>query len=249
VIITPPKGKVSVEGIAKFKDVRIELPEPLEGCDSLSAVIGFPEWWPTGARIAVVIAHGEGDLNDPLVTSLHEELAQHRFLTLRFNFPFAEAGKKPKKPDPLVLEKAFRAALGLLTQDKTSAPSHLFLGGLGLGAQAAARLAASRVHADGLFFLGFPLHAKGAPDQPDIEALYRLTSSMLFLQGSNDPRCELDVLRRSLSRVGAPTILRIFEGANGSLLKSGQSEGERLGNYRAASRIIAEWMEDILDEA
>ena len=43
-----------MEETAKFKDVQIELPEPLEGCESLSAVIGFPEWWPTGARIAVV---------------------------------------------------------------------------------------------------------------------------------------------------------------------------------------------------
>ena len=149
----------------------------------------------------------------------------------------------------MVLEKAFRAALGLLARDKTSAPSHLFLGGLGLGAQAAARLATSRIQADGLFFLGFPLHPKGAPEEPDIEALYRVTSSMLFLQGSADPRCNLDVLRRSLSRVGAPTVLRIFEGANSSLLKSGQSEAERLGTYQAASRIVADWMEGILDDA
>jgi len=238
-----------VEDSAKFKEVQIELPEPLEGCESLSAVIGFPEWWPTGARIAVVMAHGEGDLNDPLVTSLHQQLAAHRFLTLRFNFPFAEAGKKPKNLDPGVLEKAFRAALGLLAQDKTSAPSHLFLGGLGLGAQAAARLATSRIQADGLFFLGFPLHPKGAPQEPDIETLYRITSSMLFLQGGADPLCELDVLRRSLSRVGAPTVLRIFEGADGSLLRPGLSEAERLGTYRAASRIVAEWMEGILDDA
>jgi hypothetical protein len=238
-----------VNETAKFKEVRIELREPLEGCDSLSAVIGFPEWWPTGARIAVVIAHGEGDLDDPLVTRIHHDLAQDRFLTLRFNFPFAEAGKKAKNLDPAVLDKAFRAALGLLSRDKSSAPSHLFLGGLGLGAQAAARLATSRIHADGLFFLGFPLHPKGAPKQPDIEALYQLTASMLFLQGNNDPRCDLDVLRRSLSRVGAPTILRIFEGANGSLLQSGQSEAEREGTYRAAARIVAEWMDGILGNA
>ncbi|MCS5635579.1 MAG: hypothetical protein NZ990_03620 [Myxococcota bacterium] len=238
-----------MEETAKFKEVRIELPEPLEDCDSLSAVIGFPEWWPTGARIAVVIAHGNGDLNDPLVSALHQELALQRFLTLRFNFPFAEAGKKkPKNPDPAVLEKAFRAALGLLVQDKTSAPSHLFLGGVGLGAQVAARLASGRIQADGLFFLGFPLHAKGKPESAEIQALYRITSSMLFLQGSADPLCELDVLRRSLSRVGAPTVLRIFEGADGSLLQSGQSEAERLGTYRAASRIVGDWMEGILDE-
>lgn len=237
------------EQTAKFKEVRIELSEPLEGCDSLSAVIGFPEWWPTGARIAVVIAHGDGDLDDPLVTTLHQELAALRFLTLRFNFPFAEAGKKPKNVDPMVLEKAFRAAIGMLVHDKTSAPSHLFLGGMGLGAHAAARLATSRIQADGLFFMGFPLHAKGAQDQPQVDALYRITSSMLFLQGSADPLCELDVLRRSLARVGAPTVLRIFEGAGGSLLAPGLSESERLGTYRAASRIVADWMEGILDDA
>ena len=85
-------------------------------------------------------------------------------------------------------------------------------------------------------------------DQPQAEALYRITSSMLFLQGGADPRCELDVLRRSLSRVGAPTVLRIFEGAGGSLLAPGLSEAERQGTYRAASRIVADWMEGILDD-
>ena len=71
--------------------------EPVHGLDELSAVLGIPEWWPTGSRVAIAIAHGSNsNLDDPLVEYIHRELTERRFLTLRFNFPFAEAGKRAK---------------------------------------------------------------------------------------------------------------------------------------------------------
>jgi predicted alpha/beta-hydrolase family hydrolase len=235
-----------MEETARFESVKIELQEPLGGVDSLSAVIGFPEWWPTGARIAVVIAHGDTDLNDPLVETFHRNLATKRFLTLRFNFPFAEAGGRLEDNSPVVLEKAYRAALALLGQDRTSAPTQLFLGGQGPGARVAAGLAATRVQADGLFFLGFPLHAEASPEQPEADSLYRIASPMLFVQGGKDPRCQLDVLRRTLSRVGAPTVLRIIEKTDGSLLPREASEREIRATSDTVSRVVGDWIEGIL---
>ena len=119
-----------MEHAARFEEVRIQLPEPLDGVDALSAVIGIPEWWPTGARVAVAIAHGaDADLDDPMVEFLHRDLASRKYLTVRFNFPFAEAGHAADPADIEVLDRAFRAALSVLGRDPTAAPSHLFLGG------------------------------------------------------------------------------------------------------------------------
>jgi len=237
-----------VEHAARFEEVRIQLPESLDGVDALSAVVGIPEWWPTGARVAVAIAHGaEADLDDPMVEFLHRSLAAHKYLTVRFNFPFAESGRARADRDVELLDRAFRAALSVLGRDPSAAPSHLFLGGMGLGGQVAARLASARLQIDGVFFLGYPLHAPGDADPSMAEALYRIIPSMLFVQGSDDPSCDLGALRRVLSRVGAPTTLRIVDGADETLLAPGRSEAEDEAGRLAVASTLAEWIEKVLD--
>jgi predicted alpha/beta-hydrolase family hydrolase len=91
--------------------------------------------------------------------------------------------------------------------DPMAVPAHLFIGGIGLGAQVAAELAGTRVRIDGLLLLGFPLHPQGKPEKAQPEMLYRVVAPMLFAQGTRDRHCDIDVLRRTLSRVGAPTSL------------------------------------------
>jgi len=203
-----------VEPAARFEEVKIPLPEPVHGLEAVSGVLGIPRWWPTGARVSVVIAHGAGrDMNDPVIEYLHRELTERRYLTLRFNQPFAEA--KKRRPDSSrVLRRTLRAAIAVLSGDPTAAPAHLFLGGKGLGGQVAADLAASRVRVDGVFFLGYPLHTAGKPEKVQAEQLYRLISPMLFIQGTRDRSCDLDVLRQALTRVGAPTTLQVCQEAD-----------------------------------
>jgi predicted alpha/beta-hydrolase family hydrolase len=203
-----------VEPSSRFEELRIPLPEPVHGVAELSAVIGIPRWWPTGSRVSIVLAHdANSDMDDPLIAHLHRELTERRCLSLRFNFPFAEAGKR--RPDSMhVLRRAFRAAVGALARDPTAAPAHLFLLGSGLGAEVAAELAVSRVRVDGLILLGYPLHPMRKPEKASSEQLFRVVSPMLFMQGARDRRCDLDVLRRTLTRVGAPTTLHVSQEAD-----------------------------------
>ena len=203
-----------VEPSARFEEVKIALPDPIHGVEELSGVLGIPRWWPTGSRVSVVIAHGAtADMDDPVLEHLHRQLTERRYLTLRFNFPFAEA--KKKRPDSMpVLRRALRAAIGALGRDPTAAPAHLFLGGKGLGGQVAADLANSRVRVDGLFLAAYPLHPQGKPENAQPEQLFRIIAPLLFLQGDRDRTCELDVLRRTLVRVGAPTTLHVTKEAD-----------------------------------
>ena len=236
-----------VEPSARYEELKIALNEPVHGLDHVSAVLGVPRWWPTGARVSVVLAHGAGrDMNDPVVESLHRELTERRYLTLRFNFPFAEGGKRRVDTLP-VLRRTFRAAIGALAQDPTAAPAHLFVGGKGLGGQIAAELAGARVRVDGVFFLGFPLHPKGKPEEAKPELLYRIIAPMLFLQGTRDVNCDLEVLRRSLTRVGATTALQICQEADQHfkvLKKSGRSDEEIQAELLAG---VDGWIRKVLE--
>jgi hypothetical protein len=245
-----------VEQAARFEEVKIELPEPLLDVEALSAVVGIPEWWPTGSRVAVAIAHDStSDMHHPLVEAIHRELAVHRFLTVRFNFPFAETGRPASDYSAEALERAYRAALSILGRDPTAAPSHLFLGGMGIGGRVAARLATARLQIDGAFFLGFPLHAAGKPDQVQTDQLFRIISPMLFVQGTEDPYCDLGALRTCLKRIGAPTSLQAIEGATHALTatpappapppEEGVDE-EAPAHRDPIASVIATWMDDLL---
>jgi predicted alpha/beta-hydrolase family hydrolase len=218
-----------VETSARFEELRIPLPDPVHGLRDVSAVLGTPRWWPTGARVGVVLAHDAGgSLADPLLAHLHQQLTERRCLCLRFNFPFAEAGKRRVDPAP-VLRRALRAAVGALAREPSAAPAHLFLIGLGLGARTAAEVAAARLRSDGLVFLGFPLHPPEKPEAAAADELFRVVSPMLFVQGTRDRRCDLAALQRVLSRVGAPTALHVCREADHQLRvlkKSGRSDEE-----------------------
>jgi predicted alpha/beta-hydrolase family hydrolase len=207
-----------VESASRQQQVTIPLDEPVGDVTSVSGVLGVPEWWPTGARIGIVLAHGSGrNLHDPLIESLQVGLTARKFLALRFNFPFAEARRT--RPDPLpVLERVLRHAVAVLGRDPSAAPAHLFIGGVGIGAQAAVHCAAARLRVDGVFALGYPLHSRDMPDKNlRAEPLFRVVSPMLFVQGSRDRTCDLDTLRRTLTRVGAPKTLHVIPEADGTL--------------------------------
>lgn len=235
-----------VEPSAKYEDVKIPLSETIHGVEEVSGVLGVPRWWPTGSRVSVVIGHGANqDMNDPAIEAVHRELTEKRYLTLRFNFPFAEAGKR--RPDDMpALRRTMRAAVNALGRDPTAAPAHLFLGGKGLGGQVASDLASSRVRVDGLFLMAYPLHPPGKPEELQPEQLFRIVSPALFLQGDRDKTCDIEVLRQTLIRVGAPTVLQVIEEADHHfkvLKKSGRTP-EDVAEQMSSS--LEDWMQSVL---
>jgi len=235
-----------VEPSARYEDVKIRLQDAVHGLEQVSGVLGIPRWWPTGSRVSVVIAHGRtDDMDDPVLADLHRELTERRYLTLRFNFPFAEA--KKKRPDPVtVLRRTLRAAVAALGRDPTAAPAHLFLGGKGMGGQVAADLASSRVRVDGLFLMAYPLHPLGKPEKSNPDQLFRIISPVLFLQGSRDRTCELDLLRNTLTRVGAPSSLFVSQEADRNFKvakKSGRQDEEVRRELAAA---LDDWIQKVL---
>ncbi|MCH2171570.1 hypothetical protein MK489_12370 [Myxococcota bacterium] len=236
-----------VEPSAKFTDIKIPLLEPQHGLDHVSGVLGTPRWWPTGARVSVVLAHGStGGMDTPLIDAVHRHLTEQRYLTLRFNFPFAEANKKRKDSMP-VLRRALQAAIATLNADPTAAPAHLFVGGIGLGAQVASGLAGARLRVDGLMLMGFPLHKSNAPEDLQADDLFRVVAPMLFIQGTRDRFCDVNALRNTLGRVGAPTTMFVSQDADHQLRVTKKSERSNERVHYEVSQAVDGWIGKILE--
>jgi len=184
---------------------------------STSGSVGIPEWWPSGHRVGVVLSHDAGSNKDQeLLVRVQDELVRRGYLSIRYNFPYAQQNKK--RPDPLpLLEKTLRAAVAALLRDPQTAPAQILLAGAGLGARVAAQGLAHGLKADALICLGFPLHPSGKPSQQKSDFLFRLICPVLFVQGTRDPYCRIDRLESLLRRIGAPTQLAAIEDADHSL--------------------------------
>ncbi len=191
----------------KFESITISVTPKIR----VAGMVCTPEWWPSGQRVGIVLAHDtEGSIEQEKVSALQRALTERGNLTLSFNFPYIEAGKK--RPDPLpVLERAYKTAIATLLSDTDNAPAHLLVGGYGLGARVAASVVSQGVKADGVVCLGFPLHPSGKPNQQRATALFRIICPMLFVQGSRDAHCRVDRLETLLRRIGAPTELRVID--------------------------------------
>jgi uncharacterized protein len=234
-----------MEPTARFEQVRIPLREPVHGLEAVPGVLGVPEWWPTGARVGVVIAHG-AQKEDPLLEYLQQQLTERKFLTLRFQLPFVEAEKKRQDPTPVLLN-TFRSAVTLLQSDPTAAPAHLFIGGKNVGALAAAHAATARLRVDGLFLLGYPLHKQDDPSVVQADRLFRVVSPILFLTGARDRHCDLAALRKVTLRVGAPTEIRSIEEADHAFrVRKSERDPEEL--QREVLAILEHWIRKIVGE-
>jgi hypothetical protein len=177
---------------------------------------------PAEARALLVLAHGATmNMRDPFMESLSLALAQHGIATLRFNFPYAEAGRS--QPDgPPLMQEALRAAVAEGARRRGSLP--LLVGGKSLGALAAVRGAVRGLPpAQGLVILGFPLHMAGRPSALNARALEAVPLPMLFLQGSRDPLADLPLMRGVVEKIGPRASLYVVEGADHQYARS---EGE-----------------------
>jgi predicted alpha/beta-hydrolase family hydrolase len=191
---------------------------------------------PPAARALVVVAHGAGgDMRGPLLKGFAECMYEATFGTLRFNFPYTEQGRKTPDPAPRLLQ-AYRAAF---EEAKARAGAkHVLVGGKSLGGRIASMAVAEGMPADGLVFLGYPLHPPGKPDRLRDQHLFRIRVPMLFLQGTEDPFARFDLIQDLVHRLGRWAVLHPVEGGDHSFRSRGkgpddEETGRLLGSVAA----------------
>jgi uncharacterized protein len=193
---------------------RRSLSIPVASGVTVSGVIDAPAARAKRSGVGLVLGHGAGgDMLAPLLVDVAEGLSRRGHTVLRFNFPYKELGRKA--PDPAAkLEQAYEAAIAALRRQR---PDRLVLGGKSMGGRIASLLAARGHAADGLVFLGYPLHPAGKRDKLRDEHLPAIAAPMLFVQGTRDPLCDLARLRPVLARLGDRASLCVIEGGDHSL--------------------------------
>lgn len=145
---------------------------------------------PADAAATVVVAHGAGaGMEHPFMSGFTRALNAEGVATLRFNFPYREAGRKfPDRPPAAIA--AWRAAVAAasdLARDAGADTEPIWAAGKSFGGRMASMAVADGLDVAGLVYLGYPLHPPGNPSKLRDEHLYGLTAPMLFLQGTNDP--------------------------------------------------------------
>jgi predicted alpha/beta-hydrolase family hydrolase len=178
---------------------------------AVSWVRSRPQAYVADQGTALILAHGAGnDMDHPFLVYVQEALAHRGLLTARFNFPYKKAGRRAPDP-PALLEATWSAVIERVRGDPELRPARLFLGGKSMGGRMASHIVATGTPAHGLVFLGYPLHPAGAPERLRVEHLGRISCPMLFVQGSRDPLCHLDLLQRVLDGLSAPVDLHVIQ--------------------------------------
>ena len=130
-----------------------------------------------------------------------------------FDYDYMRAGRK--RPDPLPkLIEAHREALHR-AQERHRAESTILVG-KSMGGRIGCHLSLEE-KVDGLICLGYPLCSMGDRSKLRDEVLRTLTTPILFVQGTRDSLCPLDLLERVRAEMEAPNFLHMVEGGDHSL--------------------------------
>ena len=180
------------------------------GKGPVSAVYATPK---SGSPV-LVVAHGAGaGMDHPFLVGFARALNELGVATMRFNFPYLEAGRR--SPDtPAVAVGAWRAAMQTAIVRAEGAP--VAAGGKSFGGRMASVAVAEGMPAAGLVFLGYPLHPPGKPERIRDEHLYGIRAPMLFLQGTGDPFAQRELLESVVGRIGRRATLHAVEGGDHS---------------------------------
>lgn len=150
-----------------------------------AAVISLALDLPPDPWAVLAVAHGAGaGMQHPFLVGFARGMSELGVATVRFNFPYVEAGRR--MPGPAAHAIATWATVAGAVVGVSSLP--VFAGGKSYGGRMASMAAAEgAIEPAGLVYLGYPLHAPGRPEKPRVEHLPSIAAPQLFVEGTNDP--------------------------------------------------------------
>ncbi|RYF09185.1 MAG: alpha/beta hydrolase [Deltaproteobacteria bacterium] len=174
-------------------------------CASLSFPnIGVVDALYKGAKTPLcllTLAHGAGaDMYHPFMQALAEALLACNIPTLRYQFPYTQAGRRRPDPTQVLVQTVHAACATACTLGEP-----VLLGGKSLGGRMSAHALAKdpAVGARALVCFGFPLHPAGKQATTRADILKGVGVPMLLLQGSKDRLADLSLLSPIAAALGA----------------------------------------------
>ena len=186
---------------------------PVSKDECVSGILTMPANKKKVYSAGIITAHGAGnDMENDLLAAFAEGMAHAGYPVLRFNFPYKE--KNLKAPDkPGMLEDTWAAAWRYFKEDSPIKVKHLIAAGKSMGGRIASQMAAvGKLPAEGLIFLGYPLHPASDRSKIRDAHLYHVKMPMLFFAGTRDTLCDLNILQSVLDKLSARWELEIIEG-------------------------------------
>ena len=130
-----------------------------------------------------------------------------------FDYDYMRAGRKRPDSLPQLIAAQRKALQGAREKHQ---PDSTFLIGKSMGGRIGCHVSLEE-KVDGLVCLGFPLCAMGDRTKLRDEVLRALTTPILFVQGTRDALCPLDLLERVRAKMKAPNFLYRVDGGDHSL--------------------------------
>ena len=201
---------------------------------------------PSDVRPVFLFAHGAGASSSSpwmvgwkkRLTTLGEAVA--------FDYPYMREGRRT--PDRLpVLIAAHREAL---TKATARHPGPVVLAGKSMGSRVGCHLALEEPTIRALICFGYPLKAPGKQAAVRDEVLLALRVPILFLQGTRDSLCPVDLLEAVRKKMRAPSTLHLVQGGDHSLNVSAgalRAAGEKQSD--SDDRVLAAVVKFLRDNA
>jgi predicted alpha/beta-hydrolase family hydrolase len=202
---------------------------------------------PDGEAVApfFFLTHGAGgDRNTSGLKALAEALAAGGHLVVRADLGYRAAGRStPPAAEKSVpgFTESFLDARRLF-----GAEVPWVAGGRSYGGRVASMAVAEGLDAAGLLLYSYPLHRPGDPSQPRVAHWPQIKVPALFLEGTNDPFCDLNLMNALLPQLGSPATVHVVPGGDHSLKVAGarapdgkaRSEGSVVKDL---APVIEEW--------
>lgn len=184
-----------------------------------------------------VYAPGAGsNLHDPFGRFACRALAGSGMASLRFQFPYQEAGKR--SPDRTATLEATWIAVIAYARVLGGA---LVVGGRSMGGRIASQVVAKGERVDRLALFAYPLHPPGKPDQMRDEHMPALPVPVLFVSGTRDSFAAPDELTHAAAKV-PDAMVRFLEGADHGFSVPKSSGRTRDDVWSEAVAALAGWL-------
>ncbi len=202
---------------------------------------------PESPIVTYVFGHGAGaGMRHSFMETVAGIFADHGVATVRYNFPYMEAGKRAPN-SRAILTSTVRSAVASAREMVPEIP--IIAGGKSMGGRMTSLAMSEQPMPDivGLVFFGFPLHAAGRPGTDRADHLQKLSVPMLFLQGSRDRLADLKLMENVVNGLRPTAEISVVEDGDHSLkvpARSGRSHDDVLRDVVShASR----WAKKIAD--
>jgi len=209
---------------------------PASEAGEVHGIMQRPETRPSAG---IVLTHGRsGNLRNPLVRRIASATAESGVAALRMNFRYTDEKGKASR-DLSREEDELRGAVRFLKGELGG--GRIVVAGTSMGARVCAR-ASSDPDVAGIIALGYPLHPMFKPqvrNPPDWQMIVKPT---LFVQGEQDPFCDLARLREELPRLSAPNELIVIRDAGHTF----EPKGPKRDTFPEVRVAVLGWLRQFL---